>query len=164
MTKTSLTILFISTILLLGACNNKTKGSMETSTFNKENVIFPKGKKGSAEWFSGTVWVTNLMQPNENLTYAIGDVKFEPRARTYWHIHPIEQILLVTEGKGYYQEKGKLAISLHKGNVIVIPPNTEHWHGATSDSHLIHVAITNYKDDECVQWLQPVTEEEYNQL
>lgn len=155
--------IFLVSAILLNSCNNKKK-EMETSAFNKENVIFTKGNKGPSEWFTGVVWVTSLTQPNENLNYTIGDVKFEPGARTFWHIHPIEQILLITEGKGFYQEKGKTAQILHKGDVVVIPPQTEHWHGASADSHLIHIAITNYKENECVKWLQPVTEEEYNQI
>ncbi len=129
---------------------------------NFENSIFEKGAKGSSEWFTGTVWVNTLMPPGENLHYTIGDVKFEPRARTLWHTHPVEQVLLVTDGQGFYQEKGSPARSLSKGDTLVIPPGVEHWHGAAPQSTFTHIAITNYKDNSNVTWLQPVTDEEYN--
>lgn len=152
-------------ILALNSCEKnaakKTAGNMASPT---NGSIFPKGNQGSSEWFTGTVWVTPLMQPNENLHYSIGDVKFEPRSRTHWHTHPIEQVLLVTEGFGVYQEKDKQARPLKKGDIVVIPPHTEHWHGAAPDNHFTHVAITNYKDGSNVTWLSPVSEEEYKNI
>lgn len=166
MKKTS--ILFMTcmiTLFTIISCNNNPKTKNMETTENKTNTaIFPKGDKGPAEWFTGTVWVTTLMKPNENLHYTIGDVKFEVGARTYWHTHPIEQVLLVTDGKGFYQEKGLPARTLSKGDVVVIPPLVEHWHGAAPDCNFTHIAITNYKDNENVTWLNPVSEEEYNNL
>lgn len=147
------------------SCNNNHKtNEMENSVKSVDNTIFPKGDRGPSEWFTGTVHVTTLMKPNDNLHYVIGDVKFEPKARTHWHTHPIEQVLLVTEGNGFYQEKGKPARALVKGDVVVIPPLVEHWHGAALDSKFTHIAITNFKDGENVEWLLPVTDEEYNNL
>lgn len=166
MKKTSILLMTcMITLFTIISCNNNPKTKNMETTGNKTNTaIFPKGDKGPTEWFTGTVWVTTLMKPNENLHYTIGDVKFEAGARTYWHTHPIEQVLLVTEGKGFYQEKGQPARALSKGDVVVIPPLVEHWHGATPDSNFTHIAITNYKDNENVTWLNPVSEEEYNNL
>lgn len=129
---------------------------------NFENSIFEKGGKGPSEWFTGTVWVKTLMSPCKNLHYTIGDVKFSPGARTLWHTHPIEQVLLITDGHGFYQEKGAPARALSKGDTVVIPPGIEHWHGAAQHSTFTHIAITNYKDNSNVTWLLPVTDREYN--
>jgi quercetin dioxygenase-like cupin family protein len=90
-------------------------------------------------------------------------VAFEPGARTIWHTHPKGQVLIVTEGEGFYQQEGKPAQALKKGDVINVPENTEHWHGASANNPLIHIAITNYKGDKNVVWLKPVTEDEYNE-
>ncbi len=129
-----------------------------------QNAIFPKGEKGAADYFTGTAWVNILVPQNETGNYSIGNVLFEPRCRNNWHIHPAGQILIVTDGKGWYQEKGKPARSLSKGDVVVIPYNVEHWHGATRDSSLTHLAITNNSKEGAVKWLQRVTDEEYNSL
>ena len=74
------------------------------------------------------------------------------------------QVLLVTEGQGFYQEKGKPARPLKKGDVVNIPENVEHWHGASAQNKLVHIAITNYKRDENVVWLKPVTDKEYEEV
>ncbi|MHC8948887.1 cupin domain-containing protein [Sphingobacterium hungaricum] len=88
----------------------------------------------------------------------------EPGARTNWHTHPKGQVLLVLEGEGWYQEKGKTAQAIKKGDVVNIPDNVEHWHGASADHGLVHVAISNYQGEENVTWLSPVTEEEYDSV
>jgi 4-carboxymuconolactone decarboxylase len=152
-------------ILLFIACNNtKKEQGMKESDKQISNDIFPKGEKASSDYFTGAVSVNMLVQRDENNNYTVADVKFEPSAKTNWHTHPVGQVLLVTEGQGYYQEKGKPARKLSKGDVVIIPANVEHWHGATHDSHFTHIAITNYKENVNVVWLKPVTEEEYNSL
>lgn len=127
-------------------------------------VIFPKGEKASADYFTGTAWVNILVPKDETESYSIGNVAFEPGCRNNWHTHPAGQILLVTDGKGYYQEKGKPARLLAKGDVVKIPSDLEHWHGATRDNSLTHIAISNITKDGPVTWLQPVTDEEYNKV
>ncbi|MDR1957533.1 MAG: cupin domain-containing protein [Planctomycetaceae bacterium] len=102
-----------------------------------------------------------LVAQDETNCFAVGDVIFEPGCRNNWHTHPAGQILLVTDGKGYYQERNKPARSLSKGDVVVIPSNVEHWHGATPDSRFAHLAITNKTKNGTVTWLKPVTDEEY---
>jgi 4-carboxymuconolactone decarboxylase len=72
--------------------------------------------------------------------------------------------LIVTDGKGWYQEKGKQARPINKGDVIVIPSNVEHWHGAAKDTSLTHLAITNSSKEGAVKWLERVTDEEYNSV
>ncbi|MGO9481286.1 MAG: cupin domain-containing protein, partial [Candidatus Kryptoniota bacterium] len=98
------------------------------NTSKNQNAIFPKGEKASADYFTGTAWVNILVPQDETKSYAIGNVVFEPACRNNWHKHPAGQILLVTDGKGYYQEKGKPARLLIKGDIVVIPSHIEHWH------------------------------------
>ncbi|MFB6456379.1 cupin domain-containing protein [Chitinophaga sp. Hz27] len=128
------------------------------------NQLFPKGDKAPANYFTGDVSVNILVPKDETGTFAIGDVQFEPGCRTNWHTHPAGQILLVTAGKGYYQEKGQAARTIQKGDVVVIPNGVVHWHGAAADSPLTHIAITNFKDGVNAAWLEPVSEEEYTAL
>jgi 4-carboxymuconolactone decarboxylase len=125
------------------------------------NAIFPKGEKASADYFAGTAWVKILVPQDETGSYAIGNVVFEPGCRNNWHKHPAGQILLTTNGKGYYQERGKPARLLTKGDVVIIPSHVEHWHGAAHDSSLTHIVVTNNSKKGAVEWLSPVTDEEY---
>jgi len=131
------------------------------NTSENQNAIFPKGEKASADYFSGTAWVNILVPKDETETYAIGNVVFEPGCRNNWHKHPAGQILLITDGKGYYQEKGKPARLLKKGDIVVIPSHVEHWHGAARDSSFTHIVVTNNSKNGAVEWLSPVTDEEY---
>lgn len=127
------------------------------------NDIFPKGERTPSEYFTGTAWLNRLVPQDETGNYSIGNVSFEPGARTNWHTHPAGQVLLVLNGDGWYQEKGKDAQPIRKGDVIQIPSNTVHWHGASQDSSMIHLAVTNSKDGG-VEWLQAVTEDEYSSI
>jgi len=131
------------------------------NTLEGKNAIFPKGEKASSDYFTGTAWVNILVPQDETESYAIGNVVFEPGCRNNWHKHQAGQILLVTDGKGYYQEKGKPAKLLSKGDVVVIPSHIEHWHGAANDSSFTHIVVTNNTKQGAVEWLAPVTDEEY---
>lgn len=131
---------------------------------NYKKGHFSRGERGKEDYFTGIVWVKMLLLKDKNNDFSIGNVVFEPCARTNWHTHPRGQVLLVTEGNGFYQEKGKPATLLKKGDVVNIPENTVHWHGASTNSPLVHIAITNYKGDENVSWLKPVTDYEYNKV
>jgi 4-carboxymuconolactone decarboxylase len=148
------------------ACDNQQSATTEKATMEKtknktENTIFPRGEKAPAENFTGTVYVQILAPKTENNNFSIASVTFEPSGRTNWHMHPAGQTLLVIEGKGLYQEKGKTIRTLNKGDVILCNPDIEHWHGASPESGMTHVVITNYKGDSQVNWLKPVTDEEY---
>jgi len=126
--------------------------------------IFQKGQPLPKEWFSGNAFLTPLVAKDKNNEFSAGSVTFEKGARTNWHTHPKGQVLLVIDGNGFYQEKGKAAQHIKKGDVVNIPENVEHWHGASATSQMIHIAITNYKDNIQVTWLQPVMDEEYNSV
>lgn len=124
-------------------------------------LIFPKGDKITNTNFTGTVYLQMLMAADSVNPTAIGNVTFEPGARTKWHYHPAGQILMVTDGVGYYQEKGQAKRILRKGDLIKCPPNVHHWHGASPDSYFVQVAVTNNDKGNAV-WLEKVTDEEYN--
>ena len=127
-----------------------------------QNTIFPKGDKAPADYFTGTAWVRMLLPNDSTLNCQIGNVIFEPGARNNWHTHPGGQILLATDGIGYYQEKGKPIQLLRKADVVNIPPHVEHWHGASPDSEFTHIAINTNTQKGLVVWLQRVTDEEFN--
>lgn len=123
--------------------------------------LFPKGDKITNGYFTGDAYLKILLARDKNNDFVIGNVTFEPKARTNWHTHPKGQVLMVIEGDGLYQEKGKPAERIGKGDVINIPENTEHWHGASSHSNMTHIAITNFKGEENAVWLEAVSDEEY---
>ncbi|MGE4542181.1 MAG: carboxymuconolactone decarboxylase family protein [Bacteroidales bacterium] len=124
--------------------------------------IFPKGIMIKNDYFSGTAWLQMLLNANENHDLSIANVVFEPGVRNNWHSHAAGQILICIKGKGYYQEKGKPIQLLNVGDVVDILPNVVHWHGATSIGEFEHIAINPQVSKGSVVWLQPVTEEEYN--
>jgi len=124
-------------------------------------MIFPKGEKAPADYFTGTAWVRMLLPNDSTLNCQIANVVFEPGARNNWHTHPGGQILIVTDGIGYYQEKGKQIQLLRKGDVVNILPDVEHWHGASTNSEFTHIAINTNTQKGIVVWLQRVTDEEY---
>ena len=95
----------------------------------------------------------------------IGNVTFEPGCRNNWHVHHKGgQILLVTAGRGYYQEWGKEAQELHPGDVINIPPDTKHWHGAAPTSWFAHIAVEVPAEGSSNEWLEPVSDADYKKL
>jgi quercetin dioxygenase-like cupin family protein len=149
----------LSSLLFTTASSAQTESGKDALPTNS---LFPKGEKLSNQYFTGNAFLQPLAARDKNNDFALGSVTFEPGARTIWHTHPKGQVLIVTEGEGFYQEKGKPARALKKGDVVNIPENTEHWHGASNNIRFAHIAITNYKGDENVVWLQPVTSEQYN--
>jgi quercetin dioxygenase-like cupin family protein len=122
--------------------------------------IFPKGNKIKSANFKGTAYLQPLMEADSLNPTSVGNVTFEAGAHTRWHKHPGGQILLVTDGVGYYQEQGQPKRIIRKGDVVKCPPNVPHWHGASADTAFVQVAITNRHLGETV-WLHEVTEEEY---
>ena len=129
-----------------------------------QGPVFPKGERAPTEYFTGIVWV-KLLVPNDPIfNCQIGNVVFEPGSRNHWHTHPGGQILIVTDGVGYYQEKGKSIQVIRKGDIVTIAPDVVHWHGASPDSEFTHLAVNANTQKGIVAWLQEVTDEEYNSL
>lgn len=127
-----------------------------------KSVIFPIGERLESSNFNGTVWL-NMLTPFGS-ALPIGNVTFEPGCRNSWHTHAGGQILLVTGGRGYYQAWGKPAQELHAGDVVNIPADVKHWHGAAKDSWFVHLAIEVYPEKGPATWLEPVSDDDYNAL
>ena len=125
-------------------------------------TIFKKGTQ-IKDYFTGKAYLNMLIEPKEGIDYSVGDVLFEKGTRNYWHTHNIGQKLLCLEGVGIYQERGKKAQLLKKGDVVDIPATVEHWHGATEHSAFEHIAITDSSKGVAVKWLAEVTDQEYKQ-
>lgn len=162
--KRSTVPVILALISAITSCNPSEKQKEKTATMSMENAAFPQGNKIMNNNFSGTAWLSMLVESDTVYNTQIGNVTFELGARTNWHYHPGGQILLVTDGSGYYQEKGKPVQLMHKGDVIKCSPNVVHWHGASPDSKLTHIAISPNMDKGGAVWLQPVTDEEYNSI
>ncbi len=114
-----------------------------------------------ADYFNGATWLKML----ESEQMGIGNIVFEPGCRNNWHVHHKGgQILLVTAGEGWYQAWGEPARRLKPGDVVSIPPEVKHWHGATKDSWFVHIFIGVPAEGGGVEWLEPVNDDDYNQL
>jgi quercetin dioxygenase-like cupin family protein len=117
--------------------------------------------KGPAHNFTGSVVIDPLFDASAHTHATGGLVTFEPGARTAWHTHPAGQTLIVTSGTGWVQESGGERRQIQPGDVIWIPPNVKHWHGATTTNRMSHIAITNMVDGRNVDWLEQVSDVEY---
>lgn len=129
----------------------------------QKSGVFGIGEKNTAyaKYFVGQSYL-NMMTTERVVT---ANVTFEPGCRNNWHIHHKGgQILLVTSGRGYYQEWGKPAEELHAGDVVTIPPEVKHWHGAAKESWFAHVAIEVPADGASNEWCEAVDEDAYNAL
>jgi len=117
---------------------------------------------GSAEYFTGQLRVDPLFPVDENINASAAYVTFAPGARSAWHAHPAGQRLVVVSGIGLTQEWGKPVQEIHPGDVIVCPPGVKHWHGAAPASAMRHLAITGVVDGRSVDWMEKVTDAQYN--
>lgn len=141
----------------------------EDECSEKHGGMFGIGEPNTAfsQYFIGNSYLKPLTNPAEDNLF-LANVTFEPGCRNNWHIHKSEkgggQILVCVEGKGWYQEYGKEARSLKEGDVVVIPPNVKHWHGAVRDCWFSHIAIEVPGSNTSNEWCEPVNDEEYNNL
>ncbi len=127
-----------------------------------ENTIFPKGDRAPSAVFTNPTWVEMLhTDEGGGFDTQVYNVTFEPAARTFWHSHPGGQILLVTHGAGYYQAKGEAARPLKPGDVVAIPAEVVHWHGAAPKSEFVHIGMSTQLHLGPAAWFGPVTEDEY---
>jgi quercetin dioxygenase-like cupin family protein len=117
---------------------------------------------GSAEYFTGNVRVDPLFPANESAPFSDAYVTFEPGARSAWHIHPARQYILVTAGVGRTGEWEGRVEEIKAGDVIWCPPNAKHWHGASPTTAMTHIAITGTHNGKSVEWMEKVTDEQYN--
>ncbi len=143
----------IAEILKLSKAAAKGMENTSAFAFGNENMAY-------AKYFTGKSYLS-LLADGKNLGVPIANVTFEPGCRNNWHSHTGGQILVAVGGEGYYQERGKAARFLKAGDVVEIPPNVVHWHGASPDSWFAHLAIECNPKTNKNTWLEPVSDEEY---
>ncbi len=120
--------------------------------------------EGPKESFTGKVRVEPLFQASAPGRVQGASVTFEPGARAAWHTHPLGQTLIVTAGRGFVQSWGGPVEEIHPGDVVSCPPGEKHWHGATPDSGMTHIAIQEALDGKAVNWMEKVSDELYRQV
>ncbi len=117
--------------------------------------------KGSDDWFTGSVRIDPLFQPNEHRRAAAAMVTFEPGARTAWHTHPLGQTLIVVSGVGWVQKDGAPVEEVHSGDIVWFAPNEKHWHGASATVAMSHMATQEQLNGKVVDWMEKVNDEQY---
>jgi quercetin dioxygenase-like cupin family protein len=117
--------------------------------------------RGPGDWFSGTVRIDPLFQPNEARRAGAASVTFEPGARTAWHTHPLGQTLIVTAGCGRAQREGGPIEEIRPGDIVWFPPGEKHWHGASPATAMTHIALQEQLDGKVVDWMEKVSDEQY---
>jgi len=126
----------------------------------KRNGSRPSGN-GPEDWFTGVVRVDPLFQAEAPARVVGASVTFEPGARTAWHTHPLGQTLVVTSGLGQAQREGGPIEEIRPGDVVWFAPGEKHWHGASPTTAMTHMAIQESLGGKTVDWLEKVTDEEY---
>jgi quercetin dioxygenase-like cupin family protein len=153
----------ISLLLSAGAFVNQ---AVAADANKKSQTISRAGSqpsvKGPAEYFTGNVRVDPLFPANDSAPFSSAYVTFEPGARSAWHIHPKGQHLLVTAGVGRTGEWEGRVEEIKAGDVIWCPPGVKHWHGASPTTAMTHIAITGTLNGKSVEWMEKVTDEQYN--
>jgi quercetin dioxygenase-like cupin family protein len=117
--------------------------------------------EGPSDWFTGAVRIDPLFQAPDPARVQGASVSFEPGARTAWHTHPLGQTLIVTAGFGWVQREGGPIEEIRPGDVVWFSPGEKHWHGATPNVAMTHIAIQEKLDGKVVDWLEQVTDQQY---
>lgn len=118
-------------------------------------------KPGRADWFTGTVRIDAPFQGEEPSRISGATVTFEPGARTAWHTHPLGQTILIISGLGWVQRDGSPVEEVHPGDIVWFPPKEKHWHGASAEAAMSHVAVQESLDGKVVEWLEKVSDDQY---
>ncbi|MCB1158129.1 MAG: cupin domain-containing protein [Leptospiraceae bacterium] len=136
-------------------------------SINSQMVITRKETQSTlnvpTKLFTGPVEVKGLLDIKEPRKVSGALVTFFPKSRTNWHTHPMGQLMIVTEGNGLIQQWGGKIQSIKSGDVIWTPPGVKHWHGADKSERMSHVVIQESKDGKNVEWMEAVSDEQYNQ-
>ncbi len=152
----------IAALLMLATLISCDKGQNSQSGSGSSNeAIFPKGELGPGTNFTGNAYNFGLVSNDSTYNTLVGNVYFEKSARSNWHVHPSGQILIVLDGEGYHQLEGQSRQTMKKGDVIKVPANTRHWHGATENNSLTQMYILPKTQNGIVTWLEPVTDDQY---
>ena len=141
-------------------------GTAEAAASNKEQQIVHAGEQasvaGPASFFTGTARIDPVWPARESINASGELVTFEPGSRSAWHTHPAGQQLVVTSGVGMIQEWGKPIQIIRPGDVIWCPPGVKHWHGAAPETAMTHLAVTGTVDGKNVDWMEQVSDDQYN--
>lgn len=150
---------------MLGPTLNTAQAQFSSGASSPQIVLTPESSQkvtiGARERFTGEVQVQSLFDAKDQTRSTGGQVTFQPGTRSAWHTHPLGQILIVTEGVGWFQQWGGPVRVMHKGDVIWIPAGVKHWHGATPTSSVTHIAIQENLAGKNVDWLEKVSDEQY---
>ncbi|WP_085442044.1 (R)-mandelonitrile lyase [Magnetofaba australis] len=118
--------------------------------------------QGPEQWFTGHARIDPLfLKADAPSRLTAANVTFEPGARTAWHAHPLGQTLIVTAGRGRVQQWGEPVQEIHPGDVVRIPPNSKHWHGASDVTAMTHIALQEELDEEAASWMEHVTDAQF---
>ena len=148
--------------IVSGAGASPTASSENSQTISITRSGSQPSAKGSAEYFTGAVRIDSRFQRSDPARVGGGIVTFEPGARTAWHTHPLGQTLIITAGAGLIQQWGGPIQEMKQGDVVWIPPGVKHWHGATATTGMSHIAIAERLDGKSADWMDKVTDEQYN--
>jgi len=118
-------------------------------------------RKGPGDWFTGTVRIDPLFNAFDSARVQGASVTFEPGARTAWHTHPLGQTLVVTAGLGRVQRWGGPVEEIRPGDVVWFAPGEKHWHGASPDTAMTHIAVQEVQDGKVVDWMEQVSDAQY---
>jgi quercetin dioxygenase-like cupin family protein len=136
-----------------------------TLPYHREMEIKRTGSQpsvqGPSDWFTGTVRIDPLFQAPDPAFVQGASVTFEPGARTAWHTHPLGQTLIVTAGCGWAQREGGPIEEIRPGDVVWFSPGEKHWHGASPTTAMTHIAIQEKADGKVVDWMEQVTDQQY---
>lgn len=141
--------------------SSTTAAATDASAIDVSRADHRDSAAGDPDNFTSDVSVLPLFGPADDSDAGAGQVTFQPGARTAWHTHPIGQRLIITDGTGWIQQDGQDRITVTEGDVVWFPPGVKHWHGATSEEPMTHIAVQETVDDSNVTWMEPVTDDQY---
>ncbi|SFG40482.1 Cupin domain protein [Palleronia marisminoris] len=113
------------------------------------------------DWFTGEVTMRPVTSPEGHSALAAAEVRFGPGARTNWHTHPVGQTLVITGGIGWVQRDGEPKMEVRAGDVVLFAPGERHWHGATADDEMTHIAMQEMQNGSAANWAERVSDAEY---
>jgi 4-carboxymuconolactone decarboxylase len=148
---------------------NETLGKVLSNRQAEQRITITRSgsqptSQGPTEYFTGSVRIDSLFKTTAPARTSGGRVTFDPGARTAWHTHPLGQTLIVTAGTGRVQRWGDPVEEIRQGDVVWIPPGQKHWHGAAPNTAMTHIAIAEQLNGNAVEWLEKVSDEQYNHL
>jgi quercetin dioxygenase-like cupin family protein len=155
------TFLVLLFSLCLANAQTEQRGGKQVQSITIARSGSQPSSQGQAEYFTGSVRIDPLFPVTEPARASAARVTFEPGARTAWHTHPLGQKLVVTAGTGWVQQQNGPVEEIREGDVVLIPPDVKHWHGATATTRMTHIAIQEQLDGKVVVWMEKVSDSQY---